>query len=186
MKLFFATGNQGKIEEMAPKFIEKGHSLEQVKVDVAEIDAFDVEDVARRKVLDSSEAANVDGPMIVEDTGFYVEGIGGFPGSQAAYFAETAGVPKLLKLLEGENDRSAYFKTAIALKIDDEVHVFTGKIRGKVPQNPCGESHPHLPYDSYFIPEHGDKTFAENPELKDENTHRHKAMMNLLEWLENR
>jgi XTP/dITP diphosphohydrolase len=186
MEINFATGNEGKLEEMRPLFEERKHSLKQVDVDVHELDAVDVEDVARQKVVDSfEEAENVDGMMIVEDTGFYVEGIGGFPGSEAAYFDKTAGAHRLLDLLRDADGRSAYFKTSIAVYVDGEVHVFSGKLDGKIPSEKRGEAHRHLPYDSYFIPEHGEESFAENPDLKDENSHRRIALKEFLNWLDN-
>ncbi|PSH01261.1 MAG: hypothetical protein BRC27_02625 [Nanohaloarchaea archaeon SW_10_44_10] len=192
-RLFFATGNKGKLEEMQEPFTRAGYKLVQVKADVPEIDAMDVEEVAERKVMDSyqeavlnQEVGSVD-YFIVEDTGFYVEALGGFPGAEAAFFAGTAGADRLLKLMENEENRDAYFRTAIAVYMPgkDEVEIFTGKMRGKVPERKRGESHPHLPYNSYFVPDHGNgKSLAENPDLKNEEMHRRKAVNSLIDWLE--
>lgn len=192
-KIFFATGNKGKIEEMTPFFQEKGLELEQVDVDVPEIDTLDVEDVSRRKVKDSSRKAlekgeiGEDDVLIVEDTGFYVESLGGFPGAEAAYFAGTAGAEKLLNLLRDEEDRSAYFKTAVAVIKDGEVNVFTGKLEGKVPEEKTGDSHDHLPYNSFFVPDEreGKDSLAENSMYESESFHRTRATFKFLEWLEN-
>lgn len=191
-QILFATGNQGKLEEMKHQFGEKGFELKQVDVDVPEIDAMDVEEVARQKVRDSFEAAvekdlvEDNEMMIVEDTGFFIESLGGFPGAEAAFFAHTAGVEYLMPMMEDETDRAAYFKTAIAIYIpeEDRVETFTGKMTGKVPEDKRGESHPHLPYNSYFIPDHGeDNSLAENEDLKNEEMHRRKAVMSFLDWL---
>lgn len=192
-KIFFATGNQGKLEEMNPPFKEAGYELVQVDADVPEIDAMDVEEVAERKVMDSyqeavlsQEIGSVD-YFIVEDTGFYVEAIGGFPGAEAAFFAGTAGADKLLKLMEDEENRDAYFKTAIAVYMPgkDEVNIFTGKLEGEVPEEKRGDSHPHLPYNSYFVPDHGvGDSLAENEDLKNEEMHRRKAVNKFIDWLE--
>jgi XTP/dITP diphosphohydrolase len=191
-EISFATGNLGKLEEMKPPFEEKGFELKQVDVDVPEIDAMDVEEVAKQKVLDSHQKARDKGlideseMMIVEDTGFFVESLGGFPGAEAAFFSRTAGVDYLLPMMNSEEDRGAYFKTAIAIYLpeEDKVETFTGKMRGKVPEEKRGESHPHLPYNSYFIPEHGDgKSLAENQDLKNEEMHRRKAVNSFLDWL---
>ncbi|MFB6116135.1 MAG: non-canonical purine NTP pyrophosphatase [Candidatus Nanosalina sp.] len=190
-KVFFATGNEGKIEEMQPFFTEEDVELVQVDVDVPEIDAMDVEEVAERKVRDSFQEALEQGEveegdmMIVEDTGFYVESLGGFPGAEAAFFAGTAGAEKLLKLLEDEDDRSAYFKTAIAVIQDGDVNVFTGRLEGRVPEKPRGESHDHLPYNTYLVPDEreGDESLAENSMYEDERFHRTRATLKFLEWL---
>lgn len=192
-KILFATGNKGKVEEMTPRFNEKGLELEQIQVDIAEIHAVDVEDVARRKVKDSFEAAveqgliEEDEMVIVEDTGFFVEALDGFPGAEASFFAGTAGVEKLIPMLENEDDRSAYFKTALAAYIPekDEIKVFKGRMTGKVPGKERGESHPHLPYNTYFIPDHGNgSSLAEKPELKNQEMHRWKATEKFLDWLD--
>jgi XTP/dITP diphosphohydrolase len=190
-EIFFATGNAGKVEEMTPLFEDRDLELVQVETDVPEIDAMDVEDVAVQKVKDSLEAAKEKGAvdeediLIIEDTGFYVEGLDGFPGAEAAFFAGTAGAEKLLNLLEYGEDRSAYFKTAIAVIHDGEIEVFTGRMEGEVPKEKRGSSHPHLPYNSFFIPEHGDgKSLAENQELKKNEFHRRKAVESFLDWYE--
>ena len=191
-KVFFATGNEGKIEEMKPLFQEKDLELEQVDVEVPEIDTLDVEEVAKRKVKDSYQKALEKGEiteedlLIVEDTGFYVESLDGFPGAEAAYFAGTAGAEKLLKLLEDEEDRSAYFKTAVAVIKNEEIKVFTGKLHGEVPVKKTGESHDHLPYNSFFISEKREEedSLAENSMYESEDFHRTEATLKFLEWLE--
>mgnify|MGYP002760313396 CR=1 FL=1 len=189
-KIFFATGNQGKIEEMQPLFEDRDLELVQVDADVPEIDAMDVAEVAEQKVRDSFQEAlenneiTEEDLLIVEDTGFYVEGINGFPGAEAAFFAGTAGAEKLLNLLEDGEDRSAYFKTAIAYMKDGEVEIFTGKMHGKVPEEKRGDSHPHLPYNSYFIPEGEKKSLAENSMVTQEEFHRTRAVEKFLDWFD--
>lgn len=192
-KIFFATGNAGKIEEMTPLFDDRDLELIQVQADVPEIDAMDVEEVARQKVKDSFERAveneeiSEEDVLIVEDTGFYVEGLNGFPGAEAAFFAGTAGAEKILNLLEYGEDRSAYFKTSIAFIQDGEINVFSGEMHGEVPEEKRGESHPHLPYNSFFVPDAGEgKSLAEESMITDEKFHRAKAVRKFLDWIEQR
>ncbi len=185
--IFFATGNAGKVGEMAPMFEEEGYELEQVEVDIQEIDALDVRKVAKRKVIDSYEQANVDGLVIVEDTGLYVEALNGFPGAKAAFFARTVGAGGLLKLLDGETDRAAFFETAISVYDGEDVEIFAGRLPGMISTEKRGEGHPHLPYDSYFLPDHGKgESFAEKPELKEQKSHRELSTRKFLEWLDDR
>jgi len=190
-KIYFATGNQGKIEEMKPLFEEREVEIEQVDVDVPEIDTMDVEDVARRKAWDSYNKAvekgfiSEDDTLIVEDTGFYVESLGGFPGAEAAYFSRRAGVGKLLPLLEDEENRKAYFKTALGVFKNGEVSIFSGKLNGRVPEKIRGDSHDYLPYNSFFIlnQREEDKSLAEKSMHKNKNFHRTKATIKFLNWL---
>jgi XTP/dITP diphosphohydrolase len=187
-KIFLATSNQGKIQEMRPLFEDRELELVQVEADVSEIDAKDVETVAEQKLLDSREKALEKGEveeediLVVEDTGFYVESLDGFPGAEAAFFAGTAGAEKLLDLLEDEKGRNAYFKTAIAVFIDGDVKIFSGKMQGKVPEEKSGESHPHLPYNSFFVPEGEEESLAESSMVTDESFHRTKAVEKFLDW----
>lgn len=184
-RVFFATGNKGKLAEMRPKFKERGLELVQVEVDVHEIDAMEVQEVARQKARDSLEASDLkDELIIVEDTGFFIESLGGFPGAESAFFDSTAGAEKLLNLLQDENDRSAHFKTAIAVIQKGNVEVFTGKMKGRVPEEKTGSSHPHMPYNSYFIPEGEEKSLAQDEKLKDGKHHRNKAVKKLLDWMD--
>ncbi len=183
-KIFFATGNSGKVEELQPLFEKHGFELEQVEVNVEEVQAVDAEKVARHKVVDSYRELDVDSPVMVDDTGFFVNALGGFPGSLAYFFSSTVGVDGLVPLMKDVDDRSAYFETAIALYDGDEVKIFTGRVDGKVPEEARGEPHPHLPYDQFFVPEHGEQTYAEDSRLKEEYSHRKRAAENLLDWLE--
>lgn len=185
-KVYFATGNQGKVDEMRPSFEKRGLELVQIDVDVPEIDDMDVEKVARRKVIDSYKEWGDDGLLIVEDTGFFVKALNGFPGAEAALFAGTVGASGLLKLMENMENREAYFRTSIAVYDDRNIETFTGKMKGKVPENKRGESKPSLPYNSYFIPEGEEESLAENQDLKNKKFHRRKAVNNFLDWLESR
>lgn len=186
--VYFATGNAGKVEELQPLFRDHGYSLEQVEVDVEEIQAVDSGKVARQKVVDSYSYLDVDGTVIVDDTGFFVESLGGFPGSLAYFFSATAGVESLIPLLDGCKERSAYFETAIAVYDGRKARVFTGKVEGEVPREKKGEpNHENLPYESYFVPDHGSgESYAENPALKEQRSHRRIAARKLLDWLEER
>lgn len=185
MEMLFATGNKGKVEEMQP-LMPEGARLKRVDVDIDEIDALDVEDVARRKAIDSFNDLDSGKPIIVEDTGFYVEGLGGFPGAKAAYFDRTVGAHGLIPLLENRDDRSAYFKTAIAHYDGSELKVFTGRSEGRVPDEPRGESHPHLPYNTFFVPSGENESFAENPDLIHRYSHREEATRKFVDWLSDR
>lgn len=177
MEILFATGNPGKVEEMS-QFLP----VKQVSPDIREIDAVDVEDVARQKLEDSIRALQTDKPVLVEDTGFYVDALDGFPGAKASFFVETAGIEGLLKLLE--DDRRAVFRTALAVRFNGEKKVFTGEVRGRVSEKPRGEPPENLPYNQVFIPEGEEKTFAEDPRLIERCSHRTRAAEKLVDWLD--
>jgi len=57
-------------------------------------------------------------------------------------------------------------------------------MEGTVTEEKTRESHPHLPYNSYFIPEGEEKSLAQDQDLKDGEFHRNKAVEKFLDWLE--
>ena len=85
---------------------------------------------------------------------------------------------KLLKALEGLPDkkRGAYFETVVAC-VDDqgEEHLVHGRVHGRIAQAPRGKH--GFGYDSLFIPDGSEKTFAEmSEEEKNKCSHRRLAL----------
>lgn len=125
-----------------------------------------------------------------DDTGLEVEALGGEPGVfSARYAGETcnsaANIDKLLHNLSGKTNRKARFRTVIALIIDSKEHLFEGIIRGEIIEKRRGTN--GFGYDSVFVPEGYDCTFAELPAAtKNAISHRAKAMEKLAQFLNNK
>lgn len=125
-----------------------------------------------------------------DDTGLEVQALGGRPGVFTARFAavnhyrEAHGDTSdnwryLLSLLEGQDDRNAQFRTAIALIIQGQLHTCQGVVKGTIATEPKGEK--GFGYDPVFIPQGYDKTFAQlPPEVKNSISHRANALKNML------
>lgn len=184
MKIKFATGNSHKVKEFKEELEGENLSIDQLEVDIDEIDNEDVKKVAERKAVDSFMVSGVEEPVMVEDTGLYIEGINGFPGSMAGYFFGKCGNEGLLKLMKGKEDRSAYFKTVIAVYYPErnDVETFTGVCDGKISEEIREEE--EFGYDPVFIPEGHNKTFSEDKEHKMEVSHRKKAIEKMREWFQ--
>lgn len=118
-------------------------------------------------------------PLIVDDTGFFINALNGFPGPYAAYVLNTIGNEGILKLMGGREDRNARFVTAIAFADENGVRIFKGTIEGRVAQAPRGEG--GFGYDPIF--ETGEKTLAEIPlEEKSRISHRARALTAFHDW----
>ncbi len=122
-----------------------------------------------------------------EDTGLEVEALNGEPGVKSARYAGdeknfNANIDKLLKKLNGINNRAAQFKTVISLMWNEKEYLFKGITRGNIIHERKGSN--GFGYDSVFIPEGSNKTFAEM-ELSEKNkySHRRKATDKLIEFL---
>ena len=93
-------------------------------------------------------------------------------------------IAKLLKNLEGKEDRSARFVCVIAIAFNGEViETFEGEIRGKIAFEPKGEN--GFGYDPVFIPDGETRTFAElSSEEKNRISHRANAFRKAAEFVE--
>ena len=124
-----------------------------------------------------------------DDTGLEVDALNGEPGVYSARYAgepsnTQRNIEKLLENLKGKENRKAQFTTVIAVILNNEIYFFEGAISGQIIDNPRGEG--GFGYDSVFIPDGYDKTFAELPaEVKNSISHRAVAMQKFKEFINN-
>lgn len=125
-----------------------------------------------------------------EDTGLEVNALDGAPGVHTARYAgdardANANTALLLQNLSGQPDRSATFRTVIALLIDGEEILLEGACPGSIATEKRGDK--GWGYDPVFIPEGYDQTFAElGDAVKNQVSHRARAMVKLVDTLQAR
>lgn len=153
-----------------------------------EEDGDTLEKNALKKAIAISE--KVDGIVIADDTGLFVDALDNRPGVYSARYAGEDATyldnnKKLLKELEDipMEDRTAKFRTVIALVNKDKSYKFViGECSGKIGLSSKGEN--GFGYDPLFIVDGYDKTFAElGDEIKNKISHRANALKNLKEEL---
>ncbi len=183
MRLYFVTGNRHKLEEARLALRDCNAEIELVQADAPklEIQSMDVREVARVAAL--TAYLHLGKPLVVEDTGLYINALNGFPGAYAAHVYKTIGLRGVLKLLEGVEDRRARFVAAVAAVIPPRIYVVEGVVEGRITEEPRG-SH-GFGYDPIFEPEGYNKTFAEmSIEEKSRISHRARAFKKLCKVLE--
>ncbi len=122
-----------------------------------------------------------------EDTGLEIDALNGAPGVDTAHYAgperdPVANMKLVLDQLQGRTDRSARFRTVIALIIGGELHTFEGVAEGTIAVAPSG--HEGFGYDPIFVPNGYQQTFAELPaEIKNSISHRGQAIQKLKAFL---
>lgn len=126
---------------------------------------------------------------IADDSGLEVDALGGAPGVHSARYAGTAhddaaNNARLLRELQGVADRSARFRTVLALvRGDSDPLFFSGSIEGSILETPRGDG--GFGYDPLFRPDGWNCTFAEGtPEAKNAVSHRRRALDKLVEFLD--
>lgn len=191
MKLVFATNNKNKIKEVKA-LLPTGFellSLEEIGCteDIPET-APTIEGNAIKKAEYVRKNYGYD--CFADDTGLEVKALNDEPGVFSARYAgeaksSDANIKKLLRELAGKEDRSARFKTVIALQLNGKLHSFTGICSGNIIFERKGSE--GFGYDPVFQPEGKSVTFAEmSLEEKSEISHRARATRKLIDFLASR
>lgn len=170
------TGNKNKAAEVAA-FFAGVTEVTHTDFTCVEPQAETVEEIARAKAEQAYAAIKV--PLIVDDTGLFIDALAGFPGPYAAYVQETIGNAGVLRLMEGVRNRSAHFVTAVAYADASGVTVFSGRVDGSITDAERGEE--GFGYDPIFAS--GSLTLAEmSMEEKNSLSHRARALIRFRDW----
>ncbi len=186
-RLVVASKNPDKVQEIEDVLSETGLVTEVVRgLDWEEVDESGetLEANALMKARAVVEATGL--PVIADDTGLEVAALDGEPGVHTARFAGPQAryednVAKMLSVMEGETDRSARFRTVVALIFPDGVEITAeGALDGVINKAPRGSG--GFGYDPIFEVE--GRTLAEmGLEEKNRLSHRARAIRALAESL---
>ena len=122
-------------------------------------------------------------PTLADDSGLEVKALGGAPGVHSKRYTPEADAvhnnAKLLRELQGVEDRAARFVCALALVTDAGEHVLRGTVEGVIGEAATGDG--GFGYDPLFFPKGmGGRSMAElRPEEKDSISHRGRALLAL-------
>jgi XTP/dITP diphosphohydrolase len=181
LTLIFVTGNPHKFEEAREIAERQDITIARRVVPYVEIQAEKLEDIVKPGVQQA--CALLRKPCFIEDAGLFVDALNGFPGPYSKFVFLTIGNEGLLKLMKGETNRRAEFKSAVGYCAPGEKpKVFTGSAVGNISTAPRGSY--GFGYDPIFIPNGGGgRTFAEM-RIKDKNkfSHRGKALEKFFKW----
>jgi XTP/dITP diphosphohydrolase len=186
-RLVVASKNQDKLREIEAVLLGMG----LVGEIVTGLEWPDVEEteptLEGNALLKARAVATATGlPALADDTGLEVDALGGAPGVRSSRFAgERASyadnVRALLEQLAGETNRSARFRTVMALVLPGRQEIVAeGALDGRIIETPRGDS--GFGYDPVF--DVGGRTLAElGPGEKNSVSHRGRALQALAEKL---
>lgn len=188
IKLVFATNNKNKIKEIKQLL---NNSLELLSLE----DIGCLEDIP--ETADTIEGNAIQKAQYVyekygyncfaDDTGLEIDALNGEPGVYSARYAGEQknaedNMMKVLINLQDVENRSAQFKTVIALIVDEKVTCFEGIVKGEITTDKSGNE--GFGYDPIFKPKGYDLSYAEmSLELKNEISHRAIATKKLIQFL---
>lgn len=197
-EIWFASGNQGKTNEMKMllnKLISSGqlelHTQGELPVFSAPPENGD-SFLANARIKARALKAMKPGTWVFgEDSGLAVEGLNGLPGIHSARYAgpkaqDAENMAKLLKMMTLRpipNRKAAFVSTIVAFDPQGTEHVFEGRMDGEIAKAAKGNQ--GFGYDPVFLPEGETKTLAElGLAFKNKVSHRAKAVSGLLGLLE--
>ena len=178
-KIVFVTGNAGKFAEIKDILKSVGIAAIQNKGDYPEIQADDLEPIAAASAKAAADDLGI--PVLGDDSGIFISALNGFPGPYSRFVEDHHGNPRILKLMENETNRNAYFKTVIAFcEPGKEPITFSGIVEGKIAFEERGDG--GFGFDPIF--DYNGKTFGElGIEFKNTISHRRRALDKFLEWV---
>lgn len=194
-KIVLATGNAGKVREMASLLADAGMNVvAQTELGVGSVEETGLTFV-ENAIIKARHAAKVTGlPAIADDSGISVDYLGGAPGIYSARYAGTDGndganIVKLLAALDGvpAAQRQAHFNCVLVYirhENDPTPIICHGRWAGMIAEQAQGEG--GFGYDPVFWLPKLNKTAAQlRPEEKQAMSHRGKALALLSEALRN-
>ena len=191
MKLLIASRNKDKVEEIKENLLG---------LDVQIVSALDFPDlpniiedkdtIKENAIKKAIECAEFSGLLtIADDTGFFVEQLNDKPGVYAARYAGenctyADNRKKMLKAMKGKSNRTAEFRTVVALASPDGlIGTSEGIVRGQVTEKEIGNL--GFGYDPIFRADETGKTFGEMTKAeKHKISHRGRAIRNIIPVLE--
>lgn len=187
-KIVFATNNKHKLEEV--RAIMGTHfdilSLSDINCteDIPENgDTFEANAMEKARYIKDKYGYD----CFADDSGLEVTVLNNAPGVYSARYAgepsnSQRNIEKLMLEMEGKTERSARFRTCIALLLDDDEILFDGCIEGYIIDKLRGDN--GFGYDPLFVPQGYDITFAQmSSQEKNRISHRAIATKKLIDYL---
>lgn len=189
MKIVFATNNLDKIKEVQ-SLIPSHITLVSLESIGCHEEIPETKDTIKENAIQKASYVKEHYGLncFADDTGLEVTALNGAPGVYSARYAgpekcSESNMSLLLSKLKPMSDRSAQFKTVIALNYNGKLFTFEGVCKGEITKQKKGSG--GFGYDPIFKPYEEIYTFAElSLDRKNQIGHRGKAVTNLVNHLE--
>lgn len=172
------TGNENKALEVE-RILGERPSIEPL--DLPEIQEMEIERVLDAKAREAYRRLRR--PVVVEEVGFYLDALNGFPGPLVKWMLQSVGARGIARTAHALGDPGARAVCALAHFDGEHLVSALGETRGEVVLEPRGEH--GFGWDPVFVPEGYELTYAElSGETKDQVGHRGRAWRRLRDLFE--
>lgn len=151
----FVTGNMNKLQEVRHIL---GFEIGHVSLDLPEIQSMSPEEIVEIKA--KAAYAECGTPVVVEDSGIFVDAWNGFPGPFAKYLFDVVGNGGFLKMLSGEENRKAHTFCVIGYYDGEVFEIVRGDCHGYI-ADVIRDGEISWGYDPVFVADGYNKSFAE-------------------------
>jgi non-canonical purine NTP pyrophosphatase (RdgB/HAM1 family) len=156
MRIVLVTGSDAKARE-AREILGSEAELERADLDLPELQAATVEEIAREKAREAFR--RLERACVVEDSSLGFAAWNGLPGPYVKWFERAAGLEALCRSLDGFRDRRATASCVIAFRSETQQLTAIGRIEGSIAREPRGNG--GFGWDTIFVPDGSERTFAE-------------------------
>lgn len=182
MNITFITGNENKLKEANAILGKLGICLESKEIDLVEVQDVNAKKVAEDKARQAYEIFKK--PVLVEDVGFYINCLNGFPGALIKWLLKKVELKDIVKMIEFFEDKDVIAQVIYCYFDGEELKSFVGEVEGTIVE-PQGEN--GFGFDAIIIPNEMKKTIAEMSfEEKNEVSMRRVALEKFGEWMKGR
>jgi XTP/dITP diphosphohydrolase len=189
-RLVIATRNAHKTQEIR-EMLGGSYRVDDVTAfpDMPEVEETGTSFLENATLKALAISREVSGKVLSDDSGLEVDALDGRPGVWSSSFGGEEGNhaknnERLMGEMQGKGERTARFRCVMVLAEAGEVLAhFDGSVEGRILEEPSGGG--GFGYDPLFAPEGYDESFAElGSEIKNEMSHRGKALEKVMQWLE--
>ena len=137
--IHFITSNQRKFASLQKLLQPLGVGLQQLDYDFDEGRRLDIQTIAKSK-LSQAKKAFPNKRLIIDDRGFFIPALKGFPGPFVKLLLDSFSYPGIIKLMQGETDRRAIFSFAVGYFDGEKDHIFVADEEGFIIDEPRGDN----------------------------------------------
>ncbi|MBI2651007.1 non-canonical purine NTP pyrophosphatase [Candidatus Woesearchaeota archaeon] len=179
MQINLITSNLSKVREF--KEILKGKvKINHIQMEYKELRSDNPLEIAKEAAKRLAE--ELQKAVVVEDSGMFIKALNDFPGTCSSYIHKRIGLQGILKLMGKIDDRTAYYKSAVAYcEPGKEPIGFLGEEKGYVAEKIRGNY--GFGHDPIFIPEGSSKAYGEIKDCERLKKFRRIAVEKLMEYL---
>jgi len=137
--VYFVTSNQKKFDSLEKTLSSLDIMLERLDYDFDEGRELSIRSVAQSK-LDQAKQRFPGKKIIVDDRGFFIPALNGFPGPFVKLLLNSFSYKGLVKLMHGEPDRRAIFSYAVGFYDGEKDVILTADEIGFITDTPKGSN----------------------------------------------